>query len=485
MSQNNAKSIADLGRDYQLDLFSEIITDPKFGETVIDRLEPIHFNVETYQKLIMILKKYYEKHETILNYPNLRTEIEIQVPVDQVVLKAQLMDTIDEIEKKKIANKNVQEFATKFCKLQSLKHVVEGISKKLHRGIVDDYDMIEKQLKDALVFKEVEDSIDIYHDIDNVLNDDFREPMPTGIGGIDELIGGGLAKGELALVIAPLGVGKTTFLSKVANAAYMNGKNVLQVFFEDKEKAVQRKHFSIMSKVPLQDLSNNRDSVSAQVKRIKESHKKVFGNCELFLQKLPADGVTVTKIKNVIKKLNAKGTKIDLLVLDYVDCLALESNVPGAEEWSNEGKIMRLLEVMIEEMDVACWTATQGNRASTSIDVVKTENMGGSLKKAQIAHFIMSIAKTLPQKESNMATIAILKNRLGRDGMVFENCKFDNGTLDIDTGERVSVNGFEEQKEKKQVNRQKDMYNQLLAEKKKLAEKEVVEVDAEGEPEGA
>ena len=395
-----ATSITDLGRGFQLDLFYEIITDTKFGETVIDKLEVSHFNVEAYQKLVVILKKYYEKHETILNFPNLKTEIKMQVP--ESTLRSQIIDTVIEIENKKITNKNVQEFATKFVKLQTLKHVLQDISKKVEKGFVDDYDIIEKKLKDALVFKETEDSITLYHDLENVLSDDYREPMPTDIEGIDEIMNGGLAKQELALVIAPLGVGKTTYLTKVANAAYMSGKNVLQVFCEDKEKAIQHKHFSIMSKIPLSELAINKEAVINRVNHTKEKISKEYGN-ELFLQKLPADGVTILKIKNIIKKLNAKGHKIDMLVLDYVDCISLEKEVAGSEEWSNEGKIMRQLEAMIEEMDVACWTATQGNRASTAVEVVKTENMGGSLKKAQIAHFIMSIGKTLEQKEAGVA----------------------------------------------------------------------------------
>ena len=146
MSALKPTSIIDLGRNFQLDLFSEIIIDPKFGETIIERLEPTHFSVDVYQKLIVILKKYYEKHETILNFPNLRTEIDLQVPRDQVALKAQILDTVDEIEKKKVTNKNVQEFSSKFCKLQSLKNVLGEINKKVERGIVDDYDQIEKGL---------------------------------------------------------------------------------------------------------------------------------------------------------------------------------------------------------------------------------------------------------------------------------------------------------------------------------------------------
>jgi replicative DNA helicase len=459
-------TITDLGREYQLELFHEIITDPKFGETVIDSLEVKHFNVEALQKIMHSLKHYFKQNQAILNFPNLRTQINMDM-ADQEAFKAQVLDTVQEIENIKVTNKNVQPWAVKFCKLQNLKQAMSEIDKKLQRGVVDDYDHIEKVLKDALIFKEIEDSITLYHDIDNVLSDEFRDPIKTGISGIDEIMSGGLAKQELALVIAPLGVGKTTFLTKVANQAYMDGRNVLQIFFEDKEKAIQRKHYAIMTQTQLSDIANPEHSiiVKGKLQRFKEAREKTDNH--IFLQKLPADGVTITKIKNIIKKLNSKGTKIDLLVLDYVDCLSLEKEVQGAEEWSNEGKIMRLLETMAEEMNVACWTATQGNRASTSVEVVRTENMGGSLKKAQIAHFIMSIGKTLEQKEQKVATISILKNRLGSDGMIFQNCKFDNGLLEIDTNDRVTENGFEVDNEKKRKERQSQQYKTMLEAKLK------------------
>lgn len=456
-------TIADLGREFQLDLFNEIIVDPKFGDTVIDVLESKHFNLLVFQKLISTLKDYHGVHETILNFPALRVQAEMDCPDE--ALRAQLIDTINEIESRKTVNKNVQTFVTKFCKLQNLKHALKEIDKKIERGVVDDYDHIEKVLKEALIFKETEDSITLYHEMENVLSDEYRNPIPTGIIGIDDLLGGGLAKAELALVIAPLGVGKTTYLTKVANTAYKAGFNVLQIFFEDKEKAIQRKHYAIMTEIPLSDIAKP-ELKPTVVNRLERSKRKIEeqGN-QLFLQKLPADGVTVTKIKNIIKKLNSRGHKIDLLVLDYVDCISMEKEVAGTEEWSNEGKIMRQLESMAEEMDVACWTATQGNRASTSVEVVKTENMGGSLKKAQIAHFIMSIGKTLEQKEAKVATISILKNRLGADGMVFPNCKFDNGLLLIDTNDRITENGFEANSEQKRKQAANQKYLQSLNER--------------------
>ena len=65
-----------------------------------------------------------------------------------------------------------------------------------------------------------------------------------------------------------------------------------------------------------------------------------------------------------------------------------------------------------------------------------------------------------------LATIAITKSRIGDDGIVFENCKFDNGMLEIDTESSVTFLGLEDNKEEKNRQRVKE-----LLEKKKLKQK--------------
>ena len=57
----------------------------------------------------------------------------------------------------------------------------------------------------------------------------------------------------------------------------------------------------------------------------------------------------------------------------------------------------------------------------------------------------------------NLATIAITKSRIGKDGIIFENCKFDNGMLEIDTEQSVTFLGHEEQKEERNKNRIKEL----------------------------
>jgi hypothetical protein len=66
----------------------------------------------------------------------------------------------------------------------------------------------------------------------------------------------------------------------------------------------------------------------------------------------------------------------------------------------------------------------------------------------------------------NLATIAFTKSRIGKDGVVFENCKFNNELLEIDTESSVTFLGFEEQQEE----RKRDRVKELLEKRKQREE---------------
>jgi replicative DNA helicase len=261
---------------------------------------------------------------------------------------------------------------------------------------------------------------------------------------------GGLAKGEIGVILAPTGVGKSTVLTKIANHAFNLGFNVLQIFFEDNPKVIQRKHFTLWTKIHPDELSEKRDQVIAKVKEVEETMSN-----ELILKKLPSDTVTMSQIKNQIRKMIADGTKIDMVLLDYIDCVVPDKNL--GDEWKSEGSVMRAFEAMCHELNLVGWTATQGNRNSISSEVVTTDQMGGSIKKAQVGHVIITVAKTLQQKEMKLATIAITKSRIGDDGVVFENCKFDNAMIEIDTESSMTFLGLEEKQEERQRQRVREL----------------------------
>ena len=226
-------------------------------------------------------------------------------------------------------------------------------------------------MKEALaVGSEKDDGTSITEGWDTVLEEDFRHPIPTGIGGIDELTDGGLSRGELGVVLAPYGVGKTTILTKIANTAYNYGSNVLQIVFEDKEDIIKRKHASCWSGINLSSLADDKENVLEVIKE-----KTADKENDLIIRKFPSEGITVNHIRSYVRHLISMGFKPDMIVLDYIDCV--ESTKRFNDEWSGEGNVMRGFESMLAEYDIVGWTAVQGNRSSVSADVVTGDQMGG------------------------------------------------------------------------------------------------------------
>lgn len=251
----------------------------------------------------------------------------------------------------------------------------------------------------------------------------------------------------------------TTILTKIANTAYNMGYNVLQIVFEDLPDVIRRKHASCWSGIELNNLTEEKEEVLNVVKEQTQGKEN-----DLIIRKFPSEGITMNDIKSYVRHLISTGFKPDLIVLDYIDCV--ESTRRYNDEWSGEGNVMRAFESMLYEHNMVGWTAVQGNRNSISSDVVTGDQMGGSIKKAQIGHFIMSIARTLAQKENNRATIAVLKSRFGKDGVIFEDCTFDNGKVFIDTETSDSFLGYERKVSERKEEGQKERLKRLKERRK-------------------
>lgn len=161
----------------------------------------------------------------------------------------------------------------------------------------------------------------------------------------------------------------TTILTKIANTAFNLGYNVLQIFFEDNPKIIQRKHFTIWTGIEPDKLVVNREKVMSKVNEIKNSMSN-----KLILKKLASDTVTMGQIKSQVRKLIADGIKIDLVVLDYIDCVLPERT--SKDEWKAEGSTMRAFEAMCHELDLCGWLGTQGNRCCSLDTIVDIENKG-------------------------------------------------------------------------------------------------------------
>lgn len=444
-----------LGNTFQQQLINQIIVDKNFAHSILEVIDSNYFENKYYKIIMQMIKEYYKKFDCTPTYDTLNQIVKSEI-TQELMLKITL-DTLNEI--KNVSDEGalfVQEKALKFCKQQELQKVMTKAQKIIDGGEFENYDTLEEMVREALQVGVIEkDTGDVFENLDQVLEEDYRHPIPIGIPGIDNLLKGGLAKGEIGVILAPTGVGKTSLTTKFANHAFNMGFNVLQIFFEDNPKIIQRKHFTLWTGIAPDKLGEHKEEVMKKVSEVQDKMKN-----RLILKKLPSDTLTMGQIKNQIRKMIADGIKIDVIILDYIDCITPEKMMD--DEWKSEGSVMRAFEAMCHELNIAGWTATQGNRSSISSEVVTTDQMGGSIKKAQVGHVIISVAKTLQQKELKLATIAITKSRIGKDGVVFENCKFDNEMLIIDTESSMTFLGFEENKEQKN----RDRIREIMEKKK-------------------
>lgn len=474
------KNFGYLGTGFQQQLIKTLIEDKKFSIIIIDSIDSKYFDGPYFKYLMENIKELYASYGVIPDYTTLEQKIMKENRDTSTKVHIETLHAIRDLISPD--PQFVKDTSLNFCKQQVLKKSLKEVEEIMNNGDFEEYNKIEDIVRKALLVGSTTDAvIDIFDNVLESLEDDNRVPYPTGIVGIDNLLNGGLAKGELALFIAPLGIGKTSWLTKVANTAYNVGGNVLHIFFEDKENDIRRKHYTCWTSYSYKEQRDHKQEVADIVEK-----KKTTKNF-LKLVKLAPFGVSVNDIKSIVRKMASEGQHIDMLIIDYVDCISSERSIEG-DEWKGEGTIMRSLEAMKDEFNIAIWVGTQGNRESLSSEVVTTDQIGGSIKKAQIGHVVISAGKTLEQKEHNLATITLLKSRIGKDGVVFSNCKFNNEYLDIDTDMQTTLLGHEEDVAERKRERASTVYkaaqekneNELQSRVEKILETKIIHLQSTG-----
>jgi len=442
-----------LGPDFQKKLLWQILTEPEFGEKIIPNLNVGYYDDPNLKRMHIVITEFFNEFGKVPNLQNQSISMAIKKykvegdSTDELILQG----VVEQIKNwnDRVINQNlfdgevIQKEAYLFIKQQEYRKLSDYIHTEIKTGNIKSkatVNNIEQRIKDINDIGDNEDyGIEIFDDIERALQKEHRNPIPTGVKGIDDAMGGGLGGGEIGILLAGTGVGKSTFLSLVANTALEHNKNVLQIVFEDNEDDIRRKHFAIWSKVALMDIDDNRDFV---FNRVVEHHKTLEG--KLIIKKFSQENTTIPDIRAWMERYYKKfGIRFDIVILDYLDCV--EPHKKSVDLTHGEINIVKAFEGMASDYDIPCWTAIQTNRQGLDADFVYTSQMGGSIKRAQKSHFLMSVAKNQDQKQEGTANIQILKARFAQDGQQFPDSIFNNNTMEIrTTGMGVKRNDMEQ-----------------------------------------
>ena len=320
-------------------------------------LKAEYFNPE-YRQSVNFIHNYHDNYNAIPSLDLIQAETDMKFDVRQV--------TKDEIE---YCSTEIE----KFCRQRGCEQAVEKASLLLNK---DQPDMIESIIKDAVSISLNKDvGSDYFQNVRSRLERLSKEPqrISTGWSGVDDLLGGGLARSELILWSANSGGGKSITLANLAINMVMQKLNVLYITLELSTDMVEQRFDSMFTGVPTVNWLPNMDKIINEVSEIGED----FG--KLIVHRMQT-GTTANAIRGFLKEFELKNGYIpDLLIVDYLDAMGANEHVSADNIHEKDKRATEQLRDILIDYSMMGATASQQNRCLALNTVV--ELIGGVFKQ--------------------------------------------------------------------------------------------------------
>ncbi|MFA5068419.1 MAG: DnaB-like helicase C-terminal domain-containing protein, partial [Candidatus Izemoplasmatales bacterium] len=296
------------------------------------------------------------------------------------------------------------------------------------------FDSMKIKLEDALKAGEPKNSgHDYKKDVKKRLRKDFRNPIKI-LPGLDEYIDGGISGGELFVVLAPTGGGKSMFLVRNGVEALNHGKNVLYFTLELSEELVGRRFDACLNAVPIRKVHDFEDLISETADSLKANIK---------IKHYPDGTATINTFYAHVDWLKANENFIpELIIVDYADNMkALSKGEALRHELVD---IYRALRAMAIELGVPVLTASQTSGDGYSKKELELGMTAEAKSKNNIADVVVGFGRDGDQVRANEATLKILKNRNGPIGFTVP-LVFDSNLLIIGAKDQKDLSHEEKQ----------------------------------------
>jgi hypothetical protein len=406
------------GQSYQSKVVASLISDVKFLEQVTEITKPAFFESQANQWIIGEVQNYFNEFRTSPTMEVFKIKVG---EVEDKVLKQTVVEQLKSVYLQ-IGSEDLPYVKKEYLTFAKNQKVKDALLKSVDLLKAGNYDkIIDTMMAASKVGVENDLGLDYIDNFELIMEDVKRNSVSTGWEVVDELMDGGLGPGELGVVMAPSGIGKSWFLSKIACSAVQKGLNVLHYTLELSESYVGQRYTTILTGIQTSEHKERKDEI---VRKIKNTPGRVR------IKYYPPQFASSKTLSAHIEKLKASGFNPNLIIIDYADLLKSGSNRDGL--YAELGGIYEELRGLSGEMGIPIWTATQTNRAAIDHEVIQADSVGDSYKKVQTADFIMSVSRKTKDKLSNTGRIHIVKNRFGPDGMTFP-AKIDtfHGIMDV------------------------------------------------------
>ena len=395
------------GKDFQESLCHLILLDRPFADQISEVLDINFLELRYLQVFVELILKYREKFSVHPSEKVMKSILRTELQEHNEAVQKQIRDFFARIHKADIENRDYVTTTTlDFCRKQKLKEAMLKSVKLLQNS---SFDEIAGVINEALKLGADSDfGHDYLKDFEQRFILKVRDPLSTGWQYIDEICMQGLGKGELGVVIAPTGAGKSMALVHLGTQALLAGKTVVYYTLELADTVVGSRFDSCITGIPLNDLSTFKEEIYETVEALGGT---------LIIKEYPTKTASVRTIKNHVEKLKNRQLKPDMIIVDYGDLLRPESTL--REKRHELETIYEQLRALAQTQKCCVWTASQTNRSGLNAEVITMESISEAFNKCFVSDFIFTISRTVEDKLTNTGRIFVAKNRNGPDGIIF------------------------------------------------------------------
>lgn len=394
--------LSDYGWGFQVKVLAAMFTDRLFLQQISDIIRAEYFESDANSWLLDIILTHFREYKTPPSKDVLKVKItEIENDILKATVLEQLKDVFRYMESDDLTF--VKDEILKFCKNQEIKQAIMDSVSLLKHG---NFDEIKTKIDSAMkAGADTNIGLEYVTDVAARYNEAARHTITTGWDVIDDLMDGGLAPGELGVVMAPAGIGKSWLLINIGAHAVKAGKTVIHYTLELNENYVGQRYDSVLTGIPAQNLKNYREDIEAKMLTLKG---------DLIVKYYPTKSVGVMGLKAHIEKTIMLGKKPDLVIVDYGDLLKVNIKKDKHEALED---LYEELRGMAGEYAIPVWTASQAGRSALEDDIIEADKIASSYGKVMVADFLMSLSRKVEDKMSGTGRGHVIKNRFGPDGI--------------------------------------------------------------------
>lgn len=412
-------------------------SDKDFYLQIVNLVQPSYFEFPVHSRIYSVVRDHYEKYKSLPNDDFIEQEIR-----DTKSVQESLHDYTDELQyinrldtSALDGSEYYLDLIESFAKREAMK---DAIKQSLVLIKEDRMEETEELVRNALMISR---TVDVGHKYftdlkdrwDRTHNAEDTDKYKTVLASLNRSLEGGLGEKELAMVIAPPGVGKSVYLVNQAVTSMMEGRKVLYVSLEMSEDKIAQRFDSVTTLISQAQLKD--PSAQLKVDERLSIFQTNFPGSRLVIKEFPTGTATVNTLRALLVQLkNYEEFVPDVIIVDYLELLRPVRE--NQHEYQAQQRIAEELRGLAMEAKILMWTATQTNRQGRSVKIITDAELGDSYGKIRTADFAISLNQSEEEFDNGSMRAYVVKSRNGRPRFVVP-MTIDYNILRMEEGESL------------------------------------------------